>query len=45
MQTYVVDSYNRFAAGGIAAAVVLRTWAGFGFPLSAPHMYDTLGYG
>ena len=45
MQTYGVDSYNGFAASGIAAAVVLRSWAGFGFPLSAPYIYDTLGYG
>jgi hypothetical protein len=45
MQTYIVDSYSRFAASGIAAAVVLRSLAGFGFPLFAQSMYNKLGYG
>jgi len=45
MQTYIVDSYTRYAASGLAAAVVLRSLAGFGFPLFAPYMYDALGYG
>jgi len=39
MQTYIVDSYVRYAASGVAAAVVLRSLAGFGFPLFAPYMY------
>jgi MFS family permease len=30
MQTYIVDSYTRYAASGVAAAVVLRSLAGFG---------------
>jgi hypothetical protein len=38
MQTYIVDSYVRYAASGVAAAVVLRSLAGFGFPLFAPAM-------
>lgn len=29
-QTYIVDAYPRFAASAIAAAVVLRSLAGFG---------------
>jgi MFS family permease len=63
MQTYIVDSYTRYAASGTAAAVVLRSLAGFGvschqfpsfivsyandfqFPLFAPYMYKSLGYG
>ena len=45
MQMYIVDSYARYAASGIAAAVVLRSTAGFGFPLFAPAMFAKLGYG
>jgi MFS family permease len=45
IQTYIVDSYTRFAASAIGAAAVLRSLAGFGFPLFAPYMYDTLHYG
>ena len=44
MQTYIIDSYATFAASGLAAAVVLRSLAGFGFPLFAPYMYNSLGY-
>lgn len=45
IQTYLVDSYTRFAASAIAAATVLRSSAGFGFPLFAPYMYKALDYG
>lgn len=45
MQAYIIDSYSRFAASAMAAAVVLRSLASFGFPLFAPHMYATLDYG
>ncbi len=45
IQVYIVDSYTRFAASAIAAATVLRSLAGFGFPLFAPYMYDALHYG
>lgn len=45
MQSYIVDAYTRYAASGMAAAMVLRSLAGFGFPLFAPTMYDALGYG
>ena len=45
MQTYIVDGYTKYAASGVAAAVVLRSLAGFGFPLFAPAMYSALGYG
>ncbi|KAI9875243.1 MAG: hypothetical protein M1830_008712 [Pleopsidium flavum] len=45
IQTYLVDSYTRYAASAVGAATVLRSLAGFGFPLFAPAMYDRLGYG
>ncbi|KAF2138166.1 uncharacterized protein K452DRAFT_95987 [Aplosporella prunicola CBS 121167] len=45
IQTYLVDSYQRFAASAVSAATVLRSLAGFGFPLFAPYMYQALGNG
>lgn len=45
IQTYLVDSYTRYAASAIAAATVLRSLAGFGFPLFAPAMYNALDFG
>lgn len=45
IQTYLVDSYTRYAASAIAAATVLRSLAGFGFPLFAPAMYQALHFG
>ncbi|KAH8690673.1 major facilitator superfamily domain-containing protein [Talaromyces proteolyticus] len=45
MQSYIVDAYPRYAASGMAAVMVLRSLAGFGFPLFAPAMYNMLGYG
>lgn len=44
-QTYLVDSYTRFAASAIAATAVFRSLGGFAFPLFAPYMYRALGYG
>ncbi|RDW63548.1 hypothetical protein BP6252_11093 [Coleophoma cylindrospora] len=45
IQTYLVDSYPRYAASAIGAATVLRSLAGFGLPLFAPYMYKALDYG
>jgi len=45
IQTYIVDSYTRYAASAVGAATVLRSLAGFGFPLFAPYMYAKLHYG
>lgn len=45
MQTYIVDSYARYAASATAATVALRSLAGFGFPLFAPYIYRKLDYG
>lgn len=44
-QTYIVDSYTRFAASAIAATTVFRSLGGFAFPLFASAMYGALGYG
>ena len=45
MQTYIVDTYTRFAASAMAACAILRSLGGFAFPLFAPYMYQRLGYG
>ncbi|MCJ1312107.1 hypothetical protein MMC25_005781 [Agyrium rufum] len=45
IQVYLVDAYTRYAASAIAAATVLRSLAGFGFPLFAPYLYQALDYG
>jgi multidrug resistance protein len=45
IQTYLVDSYSRYAASAIGASTVLRSLAGFGLPLFAPYMYNALDYG
>jgi len=45
IQTYLVDAYTRYAASAIGAATVLRSLAGFGFPLFAPILYERLDYG
>jgi hypothetical protein len=45
IQTYMVDTYTRFAASALAAGAFLRSLAGFGFPLFAPYMYKALQYG
>ncbi|KAI9649830.1 hypothetical protein NHQ30_002412 [Ciborinia camelliae] len=45
IQTYLVDAYTTYAASAIAAATVMRSLAGFSFPLFAPYMYAALHYG
>ncbi|KAK5164293.1 uncharacterized protein LTR77_009988 [Saxophila tyrrhenica] len=44
-QTYIVDSYTRYAASAIAATTLFRSLGGFAFPLFASAMYKALGYG
>ncbi|KAL4817763.1 major facilitator superfamily domain-containing protein [Aspergillus spinulosporus] len=44
-QTYIIDSYTRFAASALAASAFLRSICGFAFPLFAPYMYNALHYG
>ncbi|KAI1431139.1 major facilitator superfamily domain-containing protein [Xylaria sp. CBS 124048] len=45
LQTYIVDTYTRYAASAVGATTVLRSLAGFGFPLFSPALYDRLGLG
>ncbi|KAI1082714.1 MFS general substrate transporter [Whalleya microplaca] len=45
LQGFLVDSYQRYAASAVGAVTVLRSLAGFGFPLFAPSLYERLGYG
>ena len=45
VQTYIVDAYTTYAASAIGAVTVLRSLAGFGFPLFAPYMYNALDDG
>jgi hypothetical protein len=41
----IVDAYSVYAASALASIQILRNLAGFGFPLFAPAMYASLGYG
>ncbi|CAK7202400.1 hypothetical protein SEUCBS139899_005123 [Sporothrix eucalyptigena] len=45
IQGYLVDTYTRYAASAVGATTILRSIAGFGFPLFAPDLYANLGYG
>lgn len=45
IQTYLIDSYTRYAASALAATTVMRCVAGFTFPLFAPAMYNALDFG
>jgi MFS family permease len=45
MQAYVMDAFKKHVASASAASQLLRSIAGFAFPLFAPQMYQTLGYG
>ena len=45
IQAYVIDSYAEHASSATAAMQFLRSLAAFGFPLFAPKMYESLGYG
>ncbi|GAK67647.1 MFS multidrug transporter [Moesziomyces antarcticus] len=44
-QGYLVDVLPLYAASVLAAAVLVRSLGGFGFPLFAPTMYERLGQG
>jgi hypothetical protein len=43
--TYVLDAYPTYCASALAAVSLLRSLAGFLFPLFAPKIYSALGYG
>lgn len=45
LQTYVIDSYPRYAASAVAAITVCRSLFGALLPLAGPYMYESLGYG
>ncbi|CCH43077.1 Polyamine transporter 3 [Wickerhamomyces ciferrii] len=45
IQNYLIDMNPRFAASSIAAASIFRSFLGFAFPLFAPEMFRSLGYG
>jgi hypothetical protein len=45
IQTYTIDAYPRYAASAISTINVAKSVTGFGFPLFAPAMYDSLDYG
>ncbi|KAL9625347.1 MAG: hypothetical protein Q9160_000410 [Pyrenula sp. 1 TL-2023] len=45
LTAYVVDIYPHYTASAVTAAAALRYFAGFGFPLFAPQLYQKLGYG
>lgn len=45
MQAYVMDSFLDYVASASAASQLLRSIAAFSFPLFAPKMYQSLGYG
>lgn len=44
-QAYVIDTYADHTSSASAASQFLRSLTAFGFPLFAPAMYNTLGYG
>ena len=44
-QAYGVDAYTLYTASASAAGTFLRSLFGFGFPLFAPYLYASLGYG
>lgn len=43
VQTYTIDTYERYTASATGAAAFVRTMAGFSFPLFAPGLFDKLG--
>ncbi|MCJ1321674.1 hypothetical protein MMC15_007019 [Xylographa vitiligo] len=45
MQVYVLDAYADYTASASAASQLLRSLFGFAFPIFAPRMYQSLGYG
>lgn len=42
---YTVDCFTSVSASAVSAITVTRSIAGFLLPLSAPIMYERLGYG
>ena len=42
---YLVEAYEGQSASAVSCVSIVRSIAGFSFPLFAPQMYETLGYG
>jgi hypothetical protein len=45
LQAYVIDSYPDHTSSAAAAGQFVRSMTAFSFPLFAPKMYSSLGYG
>ncbi|EME82583.1 uncharacterized protein MYCFIDRAFT_163939 [Pseudocercospora fijiensis CIRAD86] len=45
LQNFTIDCYTVYAASAVGSTAVARSLTGFGFPLFAPAMYDSLGWG
>ncbi|KAF2808124.1 MFS general substrate transporter [Mytilinidion resinicola] len=45
VQTYLIDSYKRYAASALAASTLLRSLLGALLPLAGQNLYIKLGYG
>jgi MFS family permease len=45
LQAYVIDSYPDHTSSATAAGQFVRSMTAFSFPLFAPKMYSSLGYG
>ena len=41
----LVEAYEEQSASAVSCVAIVRSVAGFGFPLFAPQMYSALGYG
>ncbi|KAL4816441.1 hypothetical protein BDW67DRAFT_175605 [Aspergillus spinulosporus] len=44
MQTYIIDSYQTYAASAMASCAILRNLASFAFPLFAPYIISLWEY-
>lgn len=44
-QLYALDVYPTYAASASAQAMFIRSLSGFAFPVFAPYLYQSLGYG
>jgi MFS family permease len=43
--SYTIDTYTRYAASAISTNILLRSLTAAFFPLFAPYMFDSLGFG
>ncbi|RYP69018.1 hypothetical protein DL771_006344 [Monosporascus sp. 5C6A] len=45
VSVYTIDTYTQYAASAVSTNLVMRSIAAAFFPLFAPYMFDTLGFG